>query len=164
LREFRSEGKALVVDADALRPASLEAIGKSNAVVTPHAGEFERLFSVKLPAELDKRVIVASEQARKAEVVILLKGPTDVIADGARVGLNETHSPAMTVGGTGDVLAGVTAGLLAKGVAPFEAACAAAFINGSAGVQAVREFGLHITASDVASRIPKVMKEFDRIL
>ena len=164
LKELRNEGKALVVDADALRPASLEVIRKSNAVVTPHAGEFERLFSAKLPPELEKRVSVASEQARKAEVVILLKGPIDVITDGARVGLNEMHSPAMTVGGTGDILTGVTAGLLAKGVAPFEAACAAAFINGSAGMQAVRELGLHIIASDVASRISNAMKEFDRIV
>lgn len=163
LSELKGEGRGLVVDADALRPRSLEVIRRSNAVVTPHAGEFERLFGVKLPAKLDERVAVASEQAKKAGVVVLLKGPTDIITDGEKTGLNETHSPAMTVGGTGDVLTGVTAGLLAKGVAPFEAACAAAFINGSAGAEAAKELGLHITATDVANRIANAMKRFDRL-
>ncbi len=163
LSELKGIGKGLVVDADALRPRSLEVLRRSKAVVTPHAGEFERLFGVKLPDDTDGRVAVASEQAMKAGVVVLLKGPTDVITDGERTGLNETHSPAMTVGGTGDVLTGVTAGLVAKGVAPFEAACAAAFINGSAGVEAAREFGLHITASDVAGRVASAMKKFDRV-
>jgi len=95
--------------------------------------------------------------------VVLLKGPTDVISDGEKVGLNDTHSPAMTVGGTGDVLTGVTAGLVAKGVSPFDAACAAAFVNGTAGVEATRDLGLHITASDVANRIANAMKRFDRL-
>jgi NAD(P)H-hydrate epimerase len=164
LSELKGVGRALVVDADALRPRSLEVLKKSNAVVTPHAGEFERLFGVKLPTQTDERVAVASKQAKEAGVIVLLKGPTDIVTDGERVGLNDTHSPAMTVGGTGDVLTGVTAGLLAKGVAPFEAACAAAFINGSAGADAARELGLHITASDVADRIASAMKRFDRLI
>lgn len=164
LSELKGEGRGIVVDADALRPRSLEAIRRSNAVLTPHAGEFERLFGVKLPEALDERVTIATEQAKKAGVVVLLKGPTDIITDGEKTGLNETHSPAMTVGGTGDVLTGVAAGLLAKGVAPFEAACAAAFINGSAGAEAADELGLHITASDVANKIANAMKGYDRIL
>lgn len=163
LSELKGDGRGLVVDADALRPRSLEVIRMSKAVVTPHAGEFERLFGVELPQKLDERVAVAADQAKKAGVVVLLKGPTDVITDGVSTALNETHSPAMTVGGTGDVLTGVTAGLLAKGIAPFEAACSAAFINGTAGVEAVEEFGLHITASDVANRIANAMRKFDKL-
>ena len=164
LGELKGEAKGLVVDADALLPRSLEMIRKSKAVVTPHAGEFERLFGVKLPQDLKGRVSVVSEQAGNNGIVVLLKGPTDVVSDGENVGLNSTHSPAMTVGGTGDVLTGVTAGLVARGVGPFDAACAAAYVNGEAGAEAAREFGLHITASDVANRIANAMKKYDRVV
>ena len=163
LNEMGGEGRSLVVDADALRPQVLPSVRNRKTVVTPHAKEFERLFGEPLPDDLEGRIRVVSSQAKKGGVVVLLKGPTDVISDGERVALNETHSPAMTVGGTGDVLTGVTAGLLAKGVPPFEAAFAAAFINGDAGVAATKELGYHITASDVAGNIAAVMKRFDRL-
>ncbi|MDA4123871.1 MAG: NAD(P)H-hydrate dehydratase [Thaumarchaeota archaeon] len=163
VNEIKGEGKGVVLDADALRAQVLPSVKGTRAVVTPHAKEFERLFATTLPADLEGRVEAVSFSARGAGVTVLLKGPTDVISDGDRVALNETHSPAMTVGGTGDVLTGVTAGLLAKGVAPFEAAAAAAFINGSAGVEAARLLGLHITASDVANQIANAMKRFDRV-
>lgn len=163
INQLKGEAKGLVLDADALRSSILVAIRNSHAVVTPHSGEFERLFSTKLPMETEGRARIAAEKAKEAGVTILLKGPTDVIADGERLALNSVHSPAMTVGGTGDVLTGVTAALLAKGVPPFEAACSAAFVNGSAGLEAAKEFGLHITASDVVNRIANVMKRFDRL-
>ena len=133
-------------------------------MVTPHAREFERLFGEKLPDGTDGRARVVAAQAKAAGVTVLLKGPTDVISDGERVALNETHSPAMTVGGTGDVLTGVTSGLLAKRVPPFEAACAGAYINGAAGVEAAGELGMHVTASDVANKIANVMKRFDSVV
>jgi NAD(P)H-hydrate epimerase len=163
LNRMKGEGRSLVVDADALRQQIIPSIRKSKAVVTPHAKEFERLFNQGLPDDTSGRAEVVSAQAKKGGVTVLLKGPTDIISDGERVAFNNTHSPAMTVGGTGDVLTGVTAGLLAKGVPPFEAACAAAFINGSAGVEAAERFGMHITASDVADQIANVMKRFDRL-
>lgn len=161
LNRMKGEGRTLVVDADALRPQVLPSIKNAGAVVTPHAREFERLFGESLPEDVEGRVSVVSRASKKGGVTVLLKGPTDVISDGDRVALNDTHSPAMTVGGTGDVLTGVTAGLLAKKVQPFEAACAAAFVNGAAGVEATNQFGLHITASDVANQIANVMKRFD---
>ncbi len=163
LNEMKGDGRALVVDADALRPQILPSIRGTKTVVTPHAGEFERLFSTKLPTDLEARIKLVSKKANEAGVTVLLKGPTDVIADGSEVALNDVHSPAMTVGGTGDVLTGLTAGLLAKKVPPFEAACAAAYINGAAGEEAARQLGLHITASDVANNIANVMKRFDRL-
>jgi ADP-dependent NAD(P)H-hydrate dehydratase len=161
LNRMKGDGRSLVVDADALRPQALPSIKKTGAIVTPHSREFERLFGVKLPDDIQGRVEVVSAQAKEAGVTVLLKGPTDIVSDGQQVALNETHSPAMTVGGTGDVLTGVTAGLLAKKVPPFEAACAAAYINGAAGLEAVKQFGMHITASDVANNIANVMKRFD---
>jgi ADP-dependent NAD(P)H-hydrate dehydratase len=162
LNKMKGEGRGLIVDADALRQQVLPSLRNTNSVVTPHAREFERLFGEHLPDDLDGRIKVVSSHAKENGVTVLLKGPTDVISDGSRVAVNEVHSPAMTVGGTGDVLTGVTAGLVAKKVPPFEAACAAAFINGSAGVEAVKQFGFHITASDVANQIAGAMKKFDR--
>jgi NAD(P)H-hydrate epimerase len=162
INEFKGAAKGLVLDADALRPEALMSMKDTAAVVTPHAMEFRRLFGRELPADLDGRVAVAASCAKEAGLTVLLKGATDIVTDGNRVGLNETHSPAMTVGGTGDVLTGITAGLLSKGVPPFEAACAAAFVNGSAGAEAARQFGLHIVASDVVNQIANVMKRFDR--
>jgi NAD(P)H-hydrate epimerase len=155
----------LVVDADALRPTVLELppAQKAKMVVTPHAREFERLFGQKVPDSLDERVAVVKKAAGEHGVVVLVKGPTDVISDGERVGLNTTHSPAMTVGGTGDVLTGVTSGLASKGMGRFEAACCAAYINGLAGAEAAKELGLHILASDVVACLPKAMKRFDRL-
>ena len=163
LNQMKGEGRSLVVDADALRPQVQPSLEGTRAVVTPHGGEFERLFGVRLPEDVAGRAEAASAQAKKAGVTVLLKGPTDVVTDGERVGLNVTHSPAMTVGGTGDVLTGVTAGLLSKGVGPFEAACAAAYVNGAAGAEASTRLGMHITASDVAAGVAGVMKRFDRV-
>ena len=164
LNEMKDEGRSLVVDADALRQQVLPSIRNTKTVVTPHAKEFERLFGEALPEEFEARTRVVSNHARKSGLTVLVKGPVDIISDGERVAHNEVHSPAMTVGGTGDVLTGITAGLLAKKVQPFEAACAAAFINGSAGLEASKELGLHITASDVANRIANVMKLFDKLV
>ena len=161
LNQMKGGGRRLVVDADALRPQALPSLRDAGAVVTPHAGEFERLFGEKLPDDIEGRARAVSAHAKEAGVTVLLKGPTDVVSDGERVGLNETHSPAMTVGGTGDVLAGVAAGLLARNVPPFEAACAAAYINGAAGVEAAKRLGFHIAASDVANEIANVAKRFD---
>jgi NAD(P)H-hydrate epimerase len=165
LATLSAKSSALVADADALRSVILESPDAQRAkmVVTPHAGEFERLFGQKVPDGLEDRVAVVKEAAAKHGLVILLKGPTDVISDGEKVGLNNTHSPAMTVGGTGDILTGVTAGLAAKGLGRFDAACCAAYINGLAGAEAAKELGLHIVASDVVGCIPKAMKRFDRI-
>jgi ADP-dependent NAD(P)H-hydrate dehydratase len=157
--------QTLVVDADALRPVILEAPKdqREKMIVTPHAGEFERLFGEKVPDDLAARVALVRKAADDHGVVVLLKGPTDVISDGDKVGLNVTHSAAMTVGGTGDVLTGVTSGLAAKGMGRFDAASCAAYINGLAGAEAAKELGLHILASDVVSGIPKAMKTFDRL-
>ena len=157
--------QTLVVDADALRPSILEApeAQRAKMVVTPHAKEFERLFGLELPDPLEDRVPLVKKAAGEHGVVVLLKGPTDVISDGETVGLNNTHSPAMTVGGTGDVLTGVTSGLAAKGLGRLEAACCAAYINGLAGTEAAKELGMHILASDVVGGIAKAMKRFDKL-
>jgi NAD(P)H-hydrate epimerase len=88
--------------------------------------------------------------------VILLKGPVDVISDGERVRFNPTGAPAMAVGGTGDVLAGMAGALLCR-LPAFEAACIAAYVNGSAGMLAAQERGDGMTAGDLVEKIPSVL-------
>jgi NAD(P)H-hydrate epimerase len=88
--------------------------------------------------------------------VILLKGPVDVISDGNRVRFNPTGTPAMAVAGTGDVLAGVAGALLCR-LPAFEAACIAAYVNGSAGMIAAQERGDGMTATDLVEKIPSVL-------
>lgn len=161
VRELAFKGVKLVLDADALNKGVVEAAGGREAVVTPHAGEFKRVFDVELDRTVESRVEKVREMAERSRVTILLKGRVDVISDGVRVALNYTGSPAMTVGGTGDVLSGVTAALLAKGVEPFYAASLAAYFNGLAGENAAEKRGMHIVASDLLEEIPRVMMKFD---
>ncbi len=164
LTRFSTKAKSLVVDADALRPTIIPAAEKIPMIVTPHHGEFERLFGAKVEGELAAVISLVSTKAKESRMTILLKGPVDIISDGERIGLNETHTPAMTTGGTGDVLTGIVTGLSAKGIAPFEAACCAAYINGSAGLEAAKTVGLHMIASDIVDQIPFVMRAFDKIV
>ena len=163
LTKLGSKCQTLVVDADALRPTILSVASKHRMIVTPHAGEFKRLFGVELDNDLSSRILAVKRAAKDSGLVALVKGPVDIVSDGERVGLNEVHSPAMTVGGTGDVLTGVTAGLASKGLDPFDAACCAAYINGYAGTKAASELGLHIVASDVVDHLATAMKPFDRL-
>ncbi|MFN3804159.1 MAG: NAD(P)H-hydrate dehydratase [Pyrobaculum sp.] len=150
--------KPLVIDADAIKAlAGIRAEGV--AVFTPHAGEFKVLTGVEAPLELERRAEVAREWAERLGAVILLKGRYDVISDGRRVKINATGTPAMTVGGTGDVLTGLVAAFLTKSSDPLEAAAVAAFVNGLAGELAAGE-SFHITATDLLEKIPAVIKRF----
>ncbi|MDA4123315.1 MAG: NAD(P)H-hydrate dehydratase, partial [Thaumarchaeota archaeon] len=96
LSRLATKTKALVVDADALRPSILKLSGTVRMVVTPHTGEFERLFGIKLDDEVQARAAAIKTAAKENNMVVLVKGPTDVASDGERVALNTTHSPAMT--------------------------------------------------------------------
>ena len=98
--------------------------------------------------------------AKSLGATILLKGPVDLVSDGDRVKLNYTGNPGMTAGGTGDVLCGVVAGLVSKGMAPFDAARLGAFVNGSAGDLAFKEKSYGLTAVDVADNVGRVLAEF----
>jgi ADP-dependent NAD(P)H-hydrate dehydratase / NAD(P)H-hydrate epimerase len=144
--------KKAVFDADALRLPLPAAAGET--VYTPHAGEFARITGTALPDDTVGR----ARAARKAGIhgTVVLKGHIDIITDGSRVRFNRTGDPAMTVGGTGDVLAGVCGALLCR-LPAFEAACISAYINGRAGSAAVAERGGGILASDVVDKIPSVL-------
>jgi ADP-dependent NAD(P)H-hydrate dehydratase len=161
-RSLKERGVSIVLDADALKPTVVEACRGGVVVLTPHAGEYRRLTGKELPAPLDLRVAAVKEAAASLGAVVLSKGPVDVVSDGADVLINRTGCSAMTVGGTGDVLAGLVGGLLALKMKPLYAAAAAAYANGRAGERAKQELGNHITASDLVRHLPAILRVFDR--
>lgn len=137
-----------VFDADALRHPLPVA---DETIYTPHAGEFARMTGGDLPGDLASRARTVRSAA--ANGTILLKGAVDIISDGTRVRFNRTGTPAMTVGGTGDVLAGL-AGALFCTLPAFEAASLAAYVNGRAGTAAAGHRGNGMLATDLVEYIP----------
>ncbi len=165
LDEARRHQKPVVVDADGLKLLHMVGLDRLQgvlAVLTPHDGEFEKLFGKK-PSPvtcMPERIQDAAEAATAAYgSVVLLKGPVDVIASPTRARLNKTGAPSMSAGGTGDILAGLVAAMLAKKLDPFDAAGIAAYVNGAAGSLAYSEKGDAATALDVLEKIPLVLHE-----
>lgn len=153
----------LSLDASALISDVLPLVSNKNVVVTPHAGEFKRLFGEKPPDSIKDRATMVEKYAKQYSVTVLLKGPTDVISDGSKTFLNPKKTPAMTVGGTGDVLSGIVAAFLARNRNAIEAASAATFVNGLAGKAVQRRLGLHMAATDLIEILPSVLRPYDRI-
>ena len=157
-----AEKKPLILDADALKPVgeNLALIKNSTTVVTPHVGEFKKLTGIMLSQDLDTRIAVVNEWAAKLGITIFLKGYIDVLSNGTDFRQNKVHNEAMTVGGTGDVLAGIIGALLSKGVRPFEAVRVAAFLNGEAGNEAFQKKSYGLLATDIIEEIPNVLKKY----
>jgi hydroxyethylthiazole kinase-like uncharacterized protein yjeF len=148
----------IVLDADGLNAFSGDgsalARRASEAVLTPHVGEFTRLTGVKA-RDLDAdRPAHVRALASQAEAVVLLKGSRTLIAEPqGRLLVNATGSPILATAGTGDVLTGMIGGLLARGVGPAESAAAAAYLHGLAGLFAGRDLGEGAVAGDVLDRV-----------
>lgn len=148
-------GKACVLDADALtafagQPKRLFDDLSLRALLTPHDGEFRRLFPHMSGSRLER----ARDAARTTGAIILLKGADTVIAhpDG-RALINANAPPALATAGSGDVLAGMAVGLMAAGMVTFEAAAAAVWLHG----RAASAFGPGLIAEDIAEQLPKVL-------
>jgi len=153
----------VVIDADAINALRKkpEIISGKPFLITPHTYEFFVLTGKEVYKLSDEEKIKAvQEEAARLQTTILLKGAIDIISDGKEVALNKTGTPLMIVGGTGDTLAGVAGALVARGIDPFTAAQAAAFINGLAGELAGKKLGESMTATDLIEKIPNVLPKF----
>jgi hydroxyethylthiazole kinase-like uncharacterized protein yjeF len=155
----------LVLDADVLNsisgnPAVLKKL-KAAAVITPHPGEMARLTGLGIADIQRDRVGTASRFAAEYGVTVVLKGSRTVTAipDG-RIFINPTGNAGMATAGSGDVLAGVIAGLAAQGLSICDAAVAGVYLHGLAGDNAAESIGMHgIVAGDILVRIPRIIKE-----
>jgi hydroxyethylthiazole kinase-like uncharacterized protein yjeF len=155
--------KPLVLDADGLNAfaGALERIATRGAptILTPHAGELGRLLGCSAEQVGGQRLASARQAAHAAAAVVVLKGDDTIVTDGERIAVNGLSSPALATAGTGDVLSGITAALLARGLDPFAAACAAVLAHARAGRDAAARVGVaeSVIASDVIDSIPAGM-------
>lgn len=154
-----------VLDADAI--LVLKKIDKfplqQPIIVTPHLNEFNDLVDreVVVSEKDTKSVILLRSLSMDLHINVLLKGPTDFVSsDEGNVEINVTGNAGMTVGGSGDVLAGLTATLFAQGLEGFDAAKCAAYLMGAAGDYLKKSKGYGFSASDLAFALPFVMRDF----
>lgn len=153
-----------VVDADALNLIAKRPDGlpepQTGRVWTPHPGEFKRLTG-ESPTGDSERVEAAKRFVRPGEVVVL-KGHRTVVVDTERFYINETGSPALATGGSGDVLTGILAALLGQGYPPFDAACLGVYLHGSAGDLAAAELSeTSLIAGDITEYLPRAVRQYE---
>ncbi len=149
----------LVIDADGLNAHAgrIEGLAERRApfVLTPHAGEMGRLLDRDSEAIEAKRAESAREAAKRSGGIVLLKGDDSIVTDGERLAVNRVSSPQLATAGTGDVLSGMIAALIARGVEPFAATCAAVVAHSRAGRAAGERVGHDsVIAGDVIDSIP----------
>lgn len=157
--------KPIVIDADginALADASVILQGEhAPGVLTPHPGEMGRLMGVATEKIQSRRAHFAEAAAKRFRSTIVLKGACSIIAnEGRPLTVNATGNPGMASGGTGDVLTGMVAGLIAQGLLPFEAAAAASYLHGLAGDIAADRVGeVSLVASDLLAAVPEAVEQ-----
>src|SRR5919112_789772 len=160
INKLLEEKTRLLLDASSLVPDVLKEIINTKSIVTPHAGEFKRLFNVGVGQSKDDLINIVIKKAREYGIVVVLKGYWNIVSDGERICIIERTTPSMTVGGTGDILSGLISGFLTKND-PFESSILGLFFNGLAGLNLQNKFGLHLMASNFLEELPLVMKKFD---
>jgi NAD(P)H-hydrate epimerase len=149
----------LVLDADGLNAHAgrIEALAdrKAPLVLTPHEGEMARLLDRESSAIKGERLASAKEAAKRTGAIVVLKGDDSIVTDGDRVAVNAVSSPQLATAGTGDVLTGVIAALIARGLEPFAATCAAVVAHSRAGRVAGERVGHDsVIAGDVVDAMP----------
>ncbi len=154
----------VILDADALNCLaqldSWHVLLPPNSVITPHPAEMARLCQSSVDEVVRNRWELAREKAAEWNCVVLLKGPYTVIADpSGNLAVLPIATPALATAGTGDVLAGTIAGLLAQGIEPFRATCLGAWLHGQAGLRCAAEIGrAGVIASDLIGRLPQIIE------
>ncbi|MCY3413608.1 MAG: NAD(P)H-hydrate dehydratase [Candidatus Heimdallarchaeota archaeon] len=161
--QYAKEKVKFVIDAEAIRAfrGHLNLLHNSKAILTPHKRELRMMLDEDLPGEFIHLIEFAQNKAKELGVTLLIKGKIDIITNGYRTILNTTGHAGMTVGGSGDVLAGVVAASYAFIDDPFIAAAVAAFVMGKAGEMAAEKFGYGLMASDIVKELPGAFMRFD---
>ncbi len=164
IRQLRNAEIKLLLDASALIPEILREIAGTGTIVTPHAGEYNRLFEKHPGTNEDVQTSTVQTAAKEYGITIVLKGSVNIISDGVgeHTAVIKRSTPAMTVGGMGDILSGLTVGLLTK-YSSFNASILGVFLNGVAASLAYERVGLHMVATDVIEDLANAMKPFDLI-
>ena len=162
--------KPIVLDADSLKQVELSLIkNREDIILTPHIFEFKSFFNINEDLKLDidsydfnkvdENITQFQQITRQIKATVLVKGKYDLILSGTRFRINKSGNAGMTVGGTGDALAGISTSLLAQGLNSFDSACLGVFINGLAGERAFDVKGNGFSATDLVSYIGNVIKD-----
>lgn len=161
IREYLSQiDIPAIIDADAIHAIgeNTEIIRKKPFLITPHAFEFLILTKRDIRGlSHEKKQRAVQEEALRLETTIFLKEKPDIISNGQEIALNITGSPYMSVGGTGDTLAGICGALLARGIKPFKTAQIAAYISGKAGEVAGERLREGLLPTDIIKAIPEIL-------
>ncbi len=152
----------VVVDADGLRLLQARPL-PGQVVLTPHRGELAALMNCSLEEVAQAPLDTALRCAELYQSVVVMKGAPTVVAFRGHYWLNDVADPVLAVGGSGDVLAGIIAGLLAQGLEPWRAACAGVSVHSWAGLRAAESVGPQgVLAGEFAARVPGVLAELER--
>lgn len=163
-RLIQTVDKPMVIDADGLTAmtghlALLKQRRHQNLVFTPHVGEFSRLTGVDQNRIINQRKKLVKEFALRYNLTLVLKGDHTLVSDGKAFFENSTGNPGMAKAGSGDVLAGVIAGLMAQGLSPLNAAHLGVYLHGLAGDLAVKaKTQMCLLASDIIDYLPQAVK------
>ena len=156
------EEKSYILDADALKliKDNLDLLNHKNVILTPHEGELKIMMGIALPFydKIEDRSNMILRIAQDLDVTLLIKGVYDFISNGKDLRINRTGCPEMSIGGTGDVLAGLCACFLATENSPFKSACSAAFLNGIIGEYCKLNIGDRFTALDMTKNINNALR------
>ena len=150
IKDLKTNGTRLLLDASSIFPTVLKEICGTDTIITPHAGEYKRIFGEDAGIDEKEKIFNVYKHAKEYNITILLKGKTDIISDGDRIAINKIHNCAMTVGG------------LTK-MKSYEASILGFYFNGVAGNLAYDKVGLHMVATDLLDRLPNAMKPFDSV-
>ena len=127
-------------------------------VLTPHVGEFKRVFSsLSYDESITTRKLIAKKAAKISNQIVVLKGHNTVVSNGDEVYVNSTGNPSMATAGSGDVLTGIISSLIGQGFNSYEAACLGVYLHGSAGDKAHNVLSISVTASDIIEYLQYVL-------
>jgi NAD(P)H-hydrate epimerase len=162
LEKMNNEEKHYILDADALKLVKndLNLLKGKNVILTPHEGELKVMTGIELPLydKIEERSNIILKIAQDLDATLLIKGVYDYISNGKNLKINRTGCPEMSIGGTGDVLAGLCACFLATENSSFRSACSAAFLNGIIGEYCKKNGGDRFTALDMTKNINNTLR------